>query len=77
MRDWYDNPRLEDILDEQAQVLPRGPLGLLEPPEVSLEGLPQEVVALVKRYLAGELGSLQFAAEMEAHNASDKAVFTP
>ena len=29
MRDWYDNPQIEDVLAEQAEKLPYGPLGML------------------------------------------------
>jgi len=67
MRDWYDTPRLEDVLEEQATVLPNGPLGLLHAPSVRVEsGLPKEVVELAEEYLAGKLGTMEFAQRMEA-----------
>jgi len=66
MRDWYDNPQLRDIFDEQAARLPYGPLGLLEPPTVELEGgLSKEVVSLASAYLAGQIGTMEFAIMME------------
>jgi len=61
MRDWYDNPRLEDIFDEQATKLPNGPLGLLEPPEVKLvSGLSPKAVALLHQYMSGKIGTRDF-----------------
>lgn len=66
MRDWYDSPQLQDILDEQAERLPRGPLGMLEPLSVEIEGgLPREVIGLVSTYLAGQMGTMEFANQME------------
>jgi len=66
MRDWYDNPQLRDIFDEQAARLPYGPLGLLEPPTVELEGgLSKEVVSLASAYLAGQIGTMEFVTMME------------
>ncbi len=66
MRDWYDNPQLRDIFDEQAARLPYGPLGLLEPPAMELEGgLSKEVVSLASAYLAGQIGTMEFATMME------------
>jgi len=66
MRDWYDSPQLQDVFDEQAARLPYGPLGLLDPPTVEIEGgLLKEVVSLVSAYLAGQLGTMEFATTME------------
>jgi hypothetical protein len=66
MRDWYDSPQLQDVFDEQAARLPYGPLGLLEPPTVELEGgLSKEVVSIVSAYLAGQAGTMEFATQME------------
>ena len=67
MRDWYDSPQLEDVFLEQAKMLPRGPLGTLEPPNVQLvDGIPSEVLELVKAYITGELPTLQFMEKIEA-----------
>jgi len=66
MRDWYDSPQLQDVFDEQASRLPYGPLGLLDPPTVELEGgLSKDVVSLVSAYLAGQTGTMEFATTME------------
>lgn len=66
MRDWYDAPQLADVLAEQAERVPRGPLGLLEPPEVKLvEGFPPEAIGLLSDYLAGRCGTMEFASRME------------
>ena len=66
MRDWYDNPHVEDILEEQACVLPKGPLGILVPPEVKLiSAMPEEASSLLQAYLAGEPGTMEFAARIE------------
>jgi len=66
MRDWYDSPQLQDVFDEQAERLPHGPLGVLDPPTVEIEGgLPKEVVGLVSTYLAGQIGTMESAAQME------------
>ncbi|MBU0624033.1 MAG: hypothetical protein KJ672_04220 [Candidatus Thermoplasmatota archaeon] len=66
MRDWYDSPQLLDVFDEQAARLPYGPLGLLEPPTVEIEGgLSKEVVSLVSAYLAGQTGTMELATQME------------
>jgi hypothetical protein len=74
MRDWYDNPHVEDILDEQASVLPNGPLGVLVPPEVKLVSeMPEEAVALLRAYLACELGTMEYATRIESVRAKASA----
>lgn len=66
MTDWYNSPQLQDMLDEQAERLPYGPLGLLNPSTVEIEGgLSKEVVNLVSAYLAGQTGTMEFATQME------------
>ncbi|MEM0344166.1 MAG: hypothetical protein QXU73_07995 [Thermoplasmata archaeon] len=46
--------------------MPRGPLGMLEPLSVEIEGgLPREVIGLVSTYLAGQMGTMEFANQME------------
>ena len=65
MRDVYDNP--EDTFAEQSAKLPNGPMALLEPAEVSIsDGLPGEIVALVREYRAGTIGTMEFANRTEA-----------
>ena len=62
MRDWYDAPRLEDLLDEQYAKLPRGPLGAVKPPEVEIQSdLPPKARELMAAFLRGELGELELA----------------
>jgi integrase len=66
MRDWYDNPPEDAILDEQMQALPDGPLGLLTPPTVEIvQGIPEDAAELVRTYFAGEIGTMDFATRME------------
>jgi len=66
MRDWYDNPLIEEALDEQSTVFPKGPLGFLARPEVELvSGLPPEAIALLEDYLAGEVGTMEFMTSIE------------
>ena len=67
MRDWYDNPRLEEIFAEQSAKLPDGPLGLLAPPEIKLvSGLSPKAVTLLQAYLNGKIGTMEFASRIEA-----------
>ncbi len=67
MRDWYDNPPLEDILAEQAEYLPHGTLGMLDPVKVEpTEGLSPESVDLLREYLEGRMGTMEFANRIEA-----------
>jgi len=42
-------------------------MALLEPAEVVVsEGLPREIVALVREYQAGKIGTMEFASRIEA-----------
>jgi integrase len=67
MRDWYDNPQIEDVLAEQAEKLPHGPLGMLGHGAVELiEGMPSDAVPLMFEYLAGQIGTMEFATRAEA-----------
>ena len=67
MRDWYDNPQIEDVLAEQAEKLPYGPLGMLGHGAVELvEGMPSDAVPLMLEYLAGQIGTMEFATRAEA-----------
>ena len=66
MRDWYDAPPLEDVFVEQAERLPHGPLGLLEPSaELLADGLPKEAIELVRGYFAEEIGTMELATRLE------------
>ncbi len=79
MRDVYDNPRNADIYAEQSAMLPRGPLGILEPPEVQVdEELPPEALAALKDFLAGRLGVMEMALRLEAlQRKSQEPVLRP
>jgi len=67
MRDWYDNPQIEDVLAEQAEKMPYGPLGLLGHGPVELiDGIPSDAVSLMLEYLAGQIGTMEFATRVEA-----------
>ena len=66
MRDWYDNPQLEERLEEQDSCLPRGPIGLLLSPIVEIDtDRPSDALALLDAYLTGEIGTMEFASSME------------
>jgi hypothetical protein len=67
MRDWYDNPQIEDVLVEQVEKMPYGPLGLLGHGPVELmDGVPSDAVSLMLEYLAGQIGTMEFATRAEA-----------
>ncbi len=66
MRDWYDTPQPEERLEEQEVCLPWGLLGLLMVSIVEIDAdHPSEALAILNAYLAGEIGSLEFAFLME------------
>ena len=66
MRDWYDNPPMEDIFAEQAERLPDGPLGTLRPPRIEIVAdIPPEVLEVVKDYIDEKIGTMEFASRME------------
>ena len=69
MRDWYDNPGLEDIFAEQAECLPDGALGILKPVDFEIElsgGLPSGALELLKEYFAGKVNIMALMNEMES-----------
>jgi integrase len=60
MRDWYDAPGVEEAFCEQAERIPNGPLGVIEPPEIEVtDGLPKAVSAMVSQFLDGSVGTLE------------------
>jgi integrase len=66
MRDWYDAPPLEAVFEEQAERLPHGPLGLLEPSvELLADGLPKDAIELVQGYFAREIGTMELVGRLE------------
>ncbi len=77
MRDVYDNP--QDTYAEQSATLPRGPLGILEPPEVLVdEALPPEALVALREFLGGRLGVMEMALRLEAlQRKSQEPVLRP
>ncbi len=66
MRDWHDNPRSEDVFDEQAAKLPNGPLGPLERPEAKLvEGFSPKELELIRALKIKKIGAMKFLALWE------------
>jgi integrase len=67
MRDWYDNPQKSEVFDEQSAKLPNGPLGLLDIPKVEIiQGLPSEALELLRSYMDGKIGVMEFMTKMES-----------
>lgn len=78
MRDYYDNPELQDIYDEQGAVFPNGPLGTLDPLEIKIiEGIPDDVLDLVRDYMDGKTGTMQFATSMEVARSRQNKPLNP
>jgi len=73
MRDWYDNPPIEDILDEQKLCLPRGTLGTLTPPEVRIEGLSRDALSVVSDWYQGKLADIELLTELSKIRRKDAA----
>jgi len=66
MRDWYDNPRLEEIFEEQELCLPRGALGYLMPLEAEIQSdISPEILTAIKRWQSGEIGTVECMQIME------------
>jgi len=68
MSDWYNSPKIETILEEQAEKLPNGPLGDLDPPSVELIGMAhedQEILEEWHRYKVHEIGLREFSDRAE------------
>jgi hypothetical protein len=78
MRDWYDSPQDEDILREQREVLPDGPIGFLFPRIEISAGIPEEAMTIVSEYLSGMIGTMDFVNQMESLKVrqSEKPVTT-
>lgn len=64
---WYDNRPLNELIDEQARVAPRGLVAEILGPSMHISGdVPNDAIGLVEEYLAGNLGTIDFANRMEA-----------
>ncbi|HUS56679.1 MAG TPA: hypothetical protein VMY17_01515, partial [Thermoplasmata archaeon] len=71
MRDWYDAPGVEETFCEQAERIPNGPLGVIEPPEIEVTGgLPKEVSAMVSQFMDGSVGTLELMNGLEKCRAN-------
>ena len=65
MRDWYDQPQVDDILAEQAERLPYGPLGILLPPRIELVDKDTDILVLWTEYMAEKISTIEFATKAE------------
>jgi hypothetical protein len=66
MRDWYDSPQDEDILREQRDRLPNGPIGFLCPKVEITPGIPEEALSMVSEYLSGKIGTMDLMNRLES-----------
>jgi hypothetical protein len=63
---YYDNEAPEEILNVQRRTFPYGPLGAVLPIKVELESdRDEEALAIFDKYMAGKLGTMEFATLME------------
>jgi integrase len=60
MSDWYNSPRTEEILMEQARKMPSGPLGFLDMGGKEEVDKDQELLVAWRRYLNDEITSGEF-----------------
>ena len=65
MRDRYDNPDIEEIFDEQARILPHGPIGFLCPKIEITPGIPEQALSLLSDYLNEKLSTMEFMNAIE------------
>ncbi len=66
MRNTYDTPSIERILDEQATEFPDGPLGIFKAPQVTVAPELQEEMRAVADWKAGKLSLLKLMELLEA-----------
>lgn len=65
MRDWYDSPQDDDIIGEQREKLPEGPIGFLFPKVEIAPGLPEDALSMVSEYLSGIIGTMELMTRIE------------
>jgi integrase len=65
MRDRYDNPDENELIEEQHAQMPNGTLGLLGGHVEVTEALPKGAVDLLTDYMAGVIGTMDFATSIE------------
>ena len=66
MSDWYNSPRTEAILMEQAHKMPFGPLGFLDTAGKDALGKDREILDAWTRYLDDKMTSSEFRDRAEA-----------
>ncbi len=75
MRNVYDTPNIEAILDEQRTEFPSGAMGELQAPVVDLTSNLQEELVLLTDWREGRLGTVELMGRLEAikrrHPAAD------
>ena len=83
MRDHYDNPEVDEALDEQSALLPNGVLGYLDPPKVEVvQAVDPVLAAILVEYMAGKLTTMELANRMETlrlkqHEKAISSALTP
>jgi len=66
MRNTYDTPGIERILEEQAAEFPHGAIGILKPPEVTVEPELSRELELLREWKAGRISIVELMARLEA-----------
>jgi len=65
MRDRYDNPEENELIEEQHAQMPNGTLGLLGGHAEVTDTLPKGAVDLLTDYMTGMIGTMDFATNIE------------
>ena len=76
MRNVYDTPSIERILDEQATEFPDGPLGIFRPPTVSVAPEYQAEIQAVMEWKAGQMSLVELMTRLEALQRKELAAGT-
>jgi integrase len=66
MRNTYDTPGIERILEEQEAEFPDGPLAVLRPPEVRVTGELSAEIEILREWKAGRIGTVELLSRLEA-----------
>ena len=66
MRNTYDTPGIDRILDEQASEFPNGALGALRTPSVSVEPELQAELELLREWKAQRIGMMDLMNRLES-----------
>ena len=65
MSDWYNNPRVEEIIKEQADKMPKGPLGFFDKTKDMTGDINEELLLVWRQYLNDEITNAEFHAKTE------------